>query len=553
MLQSTMQDDYQLTLLPLFRFGRQVHSTSKVITFTGDGPPSNGYVESTFAQVADRADQLAAALARLGVKPGDRVGTFMWNNQTHMEAYFAIPCMGAVLHTLNIRLFPEQLAFVINHADDKVIIVDASIAPLLARVRDQLPNVQHIIVKGPGDASSLGAEVHDYQVHDYQVHDYDELLAAEQPGYDYPEVAENSGAAMCYTSGTTGDPKGVMYSHRSSYLHALMVTTTANISLSERDRMLVIVPMFHANAWGSPYAAWMVGADLVFPQQFLQAAPLARMIHETRPTLTGAVPTVLNDLLHNAPDTDMSCFRLVMCGGSAVPRGLIEGYQKVFNVPIVQGWGMTETSPVCAIAHPPKEMGSLSETDWRVMTGRVLPGVELRITDDSGAVQPWDGVALGEIEVRGSWVTASYYNVDDPAKFHDGWLRTGDVATVMPNGFVMISDRAKDVIKSGGEWISSVDLENTLMGHPAILEAAVFGVPDDRWDERPLACIVLKADTTASAADLRAWLTERTAKFCVPERWAFIAEVPKTSVGKFDKKVLRARHGAGDLEVEKIA
>ncbi len=543
MLQSTMQDDYQLALLPLFRYGRQVHANSKVITFTGDG-----YVESTFAQVADRADRLAAALARLGVKQGDRVGTFMWNNQTHMEAYFAIPCMGAVLHTLNIRLFPEQLAFVINHADDKVIIVDASVAPLLARVRDQLPNVEHIIVKGPGDASSLGGDILDYQLHDY-----DELLAAETTGYDYPEVAENSGAAMCYTSGTTGNPKGVMYSHRSSYLHALMVTTTANIAISERDRMLVIVPMFHANAWGSPYAAWMVGADLVFPQQFLQAAPISRIITEMRPTLTGAVPTVLNDLLHNAPDTDMSCFRLVMCGGSAVPRGLIEGYKNVFHVPIVQGWGMTETSPVCAIAHPPKDLGGLTETDWRVMTGRVLPGVELRITDDSGAVQPWDGVALGEIEVRGSWVTASYYNVDDPAKFHDGWLRTGDVASVMPNGYVMISDRAKDVIKSGGEWISSVDLENTLMGHPAVLEAAVFGVPDDRWDERPLACVVLKPDAAASADELRTWLSERTAKFWLPERWAFIGEVPKTSVGKFDKKVLRARHGAGELEVEKIA
>ncbi|MBI4883546.1 MAG: long-chain fatty acid--CoA ligase [Actinobacteria bacterium] len=547
MLQSTMQDDYQLTLLPILRYGRQVHSKSKIITFTG-AEGDAGYQESTFAQVADRADQLAAALTRLGVRAGDRVGTFLWNNQTHMEAYLAIPCMGAVLHTLNIRLFPEQLSFVINHADDQVIIVDASIAPLLARVRDQLPNVRHIIVKGPGDASSLvgpdgGADVLDY----------DELLAAERPGFDYPEVVESAGAAMCYTSGTTGNPKGVMYSHRSTYMHSLMVTSTANIALSERDRMLVIVPMFHANAWGTPYAAWMIGADLVFPQQFLQAAPIARIIHETRPTLTGAVPTVLNDLLHNAPDTDMSTFRLVMCGGSAVPRGLIDGYRDNFGVPIVQGWGMTETSPVCAIGHPPKEMGSLSETDWRVKTGRVAPGVELRITDDTGAVQPWDGESLGEIEVRGSWITASYYNVDDAEKFHDGWLRTGDVASVMPNGYVMISDRAKDVIKSGGEWISSVDLENTLMGHPAVLEAAVFGVPDDRWDERPLACVVLKPDVSAGADELRTWLGERTAKFCLPERWAFIGEVPKTSVGKFDKKVLRARHEAGELVVEKIA
>ena len=537
-MSSTMMDDYQLTLLPILQFGRQVHANSKIITFTGDG-----YVEATFAQVADRADRLASALARLGVQPGDRVGTFLWNNQTHMEAYLAIPCMGAVLHTLNIRLFPEQLAYVINHAEDRVIIVDASIAPLLARVRDQLTTVQHIIVKRPGDASSLGDSTLDY----------DQLLAAEPGGYDYPQVTENTGAAMCYTSGTTGNPKGVMYSHRSTYMHSLLVTSTANIALSERDRMLVIVPMFHANAWGTPYAAWMVGADLVFPQQFLQAAPIARMIADTKPTLTGAVPTVLNDLLHNAPDTDMSSFRLVMCGGSAVPRGLIDGYRDTFGVPIVQGWGMTETSPVCAIGHPPKEMGDASETDWRVKTGRIIPGVELRITDDNGDVQPWDGEALGEIEVRGSWITASYYHVDDADKFHDGWLRTGDVASVLPNGYVMISDRAKDVIKSGGEWVSSVDLENTLMSHPAVLEAAVIGVPDDRWDERPMACVVLKPGESLTAEELRTWLSARTAKFWLPERWTFISEVPKTSVGKFDKKVLRARHGAGELEVEQLA
>ena len=545
-MQSTMQDDYQLTLTPMFEFGRRVHADSRVITFTG-AEGDAGYVTSTYAEVADRADRLAAALARLGVAEGDRVGTFLWNNQTHLEAYLAVPCMGAVLHTLNIRLFPEQLAFVINHADDKVIIVDASIAPLLARVRDQLPNVQHIIVKGPGDASSLGADLLDY----------DELLAAEVPGFRYPDLSERAGAAMCYTSGTTGNPKGVMYSHRSSYLHSMAVTSTASVALGEHDRLLVIVPMFHANAWGMPYAAWMVGADLVFPQQFLQAAPLSRVIGETRPTLTGAVPTVLNDLLHNAPGTDMSSFRLVMCGGAAVPRGLIEGYRSQWNLPIVQGWGMTETSPVCAIGHPPKYPGDLSETDWRVKTGRILPGVELRITDDAGEVQPWDGESLGEIEVRGPWITGAYYDPDgasnDPDKFHDGWLRTGDVASVMPNGYVMISDRAKDVIKSGGEWVSSVDLENTIMGHPAVLEAAVVGVPDERWDERPMACVVVKADASVTAEELRDWLRERTAKFWVPERWTFIPEVPKTSVGKFDKKVLRARHGAGELDVTTLS
>jgi len=538
-MSSTMMDDYQLTLLPIFKFGRQVHANSKIITFTG-AEGDAGYQTATFAEVADRADRLASALASLGVQPGDRVGTFLWNNQTHMEAYLAIPCMGAVLHTLNIRLFPEQLAYVINHAEDRVIIVDASIAPLLARVRDQLTTVQHIIVKGPGEAAGLGDNLLDY----------DDLLAAQPGGYDYPEVTENTGAAMCYTSGTTGNPKGVMYSHRSTYMHSFAVTSTANIALAETDRMLVIVPMFHANAWGTPYAAWMIGADLVFPQQFLQAGPLARVIQEMRPTLTGAVPTVLNDLLHNAPTTDMSSLRLVMCGGSAVPRGLIDGYRETFGVPVVQGWGMTETSPVCAIGHPPKERGDQSETDWRVKTGRIMPGVELRITADDGSVQPWDGESLGEIEVRGSWITAAYYHVDDDEKFHDGWLRTGDVASVLPNGYVMISDRAKDVIKSGGEWVSSVDLENTIMGHPAVLEAAVIGVPDDRWDERPLACVVLKPGESVTADELKAWLSERTAKFWVPERWSFIESVPKTSVGKFDKKVLRAQNEAGELSVE---
>ncbi len=531
---STMQDDYQLTIRPLFEHGRVQHASSKVITFTGDG-----YTESSFAEVADRADRLAAALTRLGVKPGDRVGTFLWNNQTHLEAYLAIPCMGAVLHTLNIRLFPEQLDYVINHAEDQVIIVDASIAPLLGRVRDELPTVRHIVVVGEGDTSSLGETL-----------DYETLLAAEEPGFAYPEVPENAGAAMCYTSGTTGNPKGVMYSHRSTHLHSLIVTSTATLGLAETDRMLVIVPMFHANAWGVPYAAWFIGADLVFPQQFLQAGPLARIIAETKPTVTGAVPTVLNDLLQNAPTADLSSLRMVMCGGSAVPRALIEGYQRTFGVWISQGWGMTETSPVCAFGTPPKEMAGLSEVDWRVKTGRVIPGVELRIVNDEGQVQPWDGESLGEIQVRGGWITGSYYRVDDPDRFDGGWLRTGDVASVTPNGYVMISDRAKDVIKSGGEWVSSVDLENTIMGHPDVAEAAVIGVPDERWDERPLACVVRKPGSTVTADDLRHWLDGRTAKFWVPDQWSFVDVVPKTSVGKFDKKVLRAHFAAGELVVE---
>ncbi len=536
--------DAPLTLGHLLRHGRTVHADSRVLTAHGGSDGGVTIAEATFAEVADRADRLAAALARLGVEPGDRVGTFLWNNQAHMEAYLAIPCMGAVLHTLNIRLFAEQLTYVINHGADKVVLVDASIAPLLAAVRDQLTTVEHIVVVGAGpdsDLSGLGETL-----------DYEELLAAESAGFDYPEVNERAAAAMCYTSGTTGNPKGVAYSHRSIYLHSMAVSSAQALAVGQMDRLLLIVPMFHAMAWGMPFAGWWTGADLVMPQQFLQAAPLATIIEKTQPTFSGAVPTVLNDLLHNAPAADISSLRGIVCGGSAVPRALFEGYDDTFGVQVIQAWGMTETSPLAAIAWPPKGTNDADELDWRVRTGRVLPGVEIRITDDSGAPLPWDGEAQGEIEIRGPWITASYYLDDAPEKFNDGWLRTGDVGSVEPNGFVQISDRAKDVIKSGGEWISSVDLENELMGHPSVIEAAVVGVPDDRFDERPMACVVAADGSSPDPAELRSYLEGRVAKWWLPERWTFIDEVPKTSVGKFDKKVLRARYADGELDVAEL-
>ena len=545
MLESTMQD-FPLTIGMILRHGRTVFDESEVVTFEGDGCR-----RATFAEVARRVDRLAGALRRLGIEPGDRVATFQWNNQEHLEAYLAVPTMGAVLHTLNIRLFPEQLTYVANHAEDRVVLVDDSLVPLLAKVAPDLKTVERYVVVGSGDAAALedaaaGAEVLRY----------DELLEAETEGFPWPDVDERAAAAMCYTSGTTGNPKGVVYSHRSTVLHSMGVNAAGAIGLTEDDRVLPVVPMFHANAWGMPYAAWFAGASFVMPNRFLQAEPLAKLIESERPTVAGAVPTIWSDLLRYAADhhVDMSSFRLVVCGGSAVPRTLMERFEQDHGVHILQGWGMTETSPLAAVASAPRgvELGTPEEMDWRAKAGRVLGGVELRIVDDAGNPLPWDGDAVGEIEVRGPWVTGSYYLDPSPDKFDNGWLRTGDVGCVFENGFIQITDRAKDVIKSGGEWISTVELENSLMAHPEIVEAAVIGVPDQRWDERPLACVVCAEGSEVSAADLQAFLGDKVVKWQVPERWVFIDEVPKTSVGKFDKKVLRARHSGGELDIEEL-
>jgi fatty-acyl-CoA synthase len=537
---STMQDA-QLLVSGILRHGQRVYGDSRVLTVTdAEGTAT----ETSFAEVAARAEKLAKALKRLGIGDSDRVGTFLWNNQAHVEAYLAIPAMGAVLHTLNIRLFPEQLAYIINHAEDQVIICDASIAGLLGRVRNEIPTVRHIIVVGEGDTEVLGETLA-----------YEELLAAEEPGYDWPEFDERQAAAMCYTSGTTGNPKGVVYSHRSTYLHAMAITSGSSMGISERDSVLSIVPMFHANAWGTPYGAFMTGADLIMPQQFLQAAPLAAMIERHRPTISAGVPTIWSDLLRftQTNPVDMSSLRMVTAGGAAVPRQLIERYRDELGVEMVQGWGMTETSPLCALATPPRQAAPDEEIEWRVKTGRVVPGVEIRICGDDGTVLPNDGESVGEFEVRGPWITASYYG--DPAsdRFHGGWLRTGDIGSVDKWGYMQISDRSKDVIKSGGEWISSVELENEVMAHPDVIEAAVIAVPDERWSERPLVAVVLEPGSSTTADDLVGFLTGRVSKWWLPERWSFIAEVPKTSVGKFDKKVLRAQHADGDLEVLEVS
>ncbi|HQT98988.1 MAG TPA: long-chain fatty acid--CoA ligase [Acidimicrobiales bacterium] len=535
-MDSTMQDA-PLLISSILRHGESVYADKKVFTVTPDG------VEvATYFEISKRAERLAAALERLGIARGERVATFMWNNQRHMEAYYAVPSMGAVLHTLNIRLFPEQLIYVINHARDKIIVVDASLVPLLAKVRDQLPSVEHIIVAGEGDTTGLGETL-----------DYETLLEAERPGYQWPVLNEREAAIMCYTSGTTGNPKGVVYSHRSTWLHSLASMSANSVGLCERDRCLLIVPMFHVNAWGAAFTAMFAGMELIMPQMFLQGEPILKMVRELRPTISLGVPTIWNDVLRAADaepsSADLSSLRGILVGGSALPRVMIESFRERFGVNMIQGWGMTETSPLAAVSIPPAGTPPEQEIDYRVKAGRIVAGVEVRVTDDQGEVLVNDGKTVGEFEIRGPWITASYYGVDDPEKFHDGWLRTGDIGTLDALGYMVISDRTKDVIKSGGEWISSVELESTVMANPAVFEAAVIAVPDDKWQERPLCCVVLRPGASATANELRDFLAQHVAKWWLPERWSFVESIPKTSVGKFDKKVLRQRFADGQLDV----
>ncbi|MFB9237064.1 fatty acid--CoA ligase [Plantactinospora siamensis] len=546
-MRSTMMDT-PLLISRILDHGSTVHGRSEVVTWTGGEPR-----RASYAEIGATAARLAHALRDdLGVTGDQRVATFMWNNNEHLVAYFAVPSMGAVLHTLNIRLFPDQVAWIANHAQDRVVLVDSTLIPLLAKVLPELRTVQHVVVVGGGDPAPLLA-AGDGRI---AVHAWDDLLRDKPDRYDWPELDERDAAALCYTSGTTGDPKGVAYSHRSIYLHSLQVCMPESFGLGPTTRELAIVPMFHAMSWGIPYAALISGASLIMPDRFLQGGPIAEMIAAERPTLAGAVPTIWTDLLAHldAHPTDTSSLREVIVGGSACPPALMHAFAERHHIDVVHAWGMTEMSPLGSVARPPA--GATGDAAWpyRYSQGRVPAGVQARIVGPGGEPLPADGAAVGELEVRGPWVTSRYVGDDapDPDKFHDGWLRTGDVGMLSADGYLTLTDRAKDVIKSGGEWISSVDLENALMAHPAVLEACVVGVPDDRWDERPLATVVLREGSTATAGELKEFLGTKVARWQVPERWSFIEAVPKTSVGKFDKKRVRSRYADGDLTVEQL-
>ncbi|MCU0491459.1 MAG: long-chain fatty acid--CoA ligase [Chloroflexaceae bacterium] len=533
--------DYQLTVDRILEHANRFFAHKQVITKQPDG----SIHRYTYGDMYRRVKRMAKALVQLGVQPGDRIGTFSWNNYQHLELYYAIPGAGAVCHTLNIRLHPDQLAYIINHAEDKLIFVDGTLLPALERLADQLPTVEHVVVfNAPREVQSkLPGLLH-----------YEDLVAQSDEDFTWRCTDERQASVLCYTSGTTGNPKGVLYDHRALFLHAYGECQANALGLCELDTVLPVVPQFHVMAWGLPFGCPMAGANMVMPGPHLNPAALAQLIEDERVTVAAGVPSIWNGLyqeLRSKP-RDISCIRALVVGGSAMPRGLIEAYERDLHVNVMHAWGMTEMSPLGTVSIPHTQHQQLSQQeiwDIKALQGYALAGVELRIVNDAGEELPWDGTTMGELQVRGPWITKGYYKVEPaPESFTaDGWFRTGDVATITGDGYMCITDRTKDLIKSGGEWISSVALENKLMAHPKVVEAAVIAIPNQQWGERPLAAVVLAPNASANEEELIGYLAESFAKFELPDKIVFVAEVPKTSVGKFDKKVVRQRFAEGQL------
>ena len=530
--------DYQLTLDRIVEHAGRMYGRKKVITKQPDGTMH----EETYAELADRVRRLSSALANLGVEVGDRVGTFGWNSYQHLELYFAIPCAGAVCHTLNIRLSAEQLTYIIDHSEDKVVFIDGSLLPLYESLTQDVQSVQyHILYNAPRDVQT-GLK---------NVLFYEDLVAEGDPNFVWRSTDERMAMGLCYTSGTTGNPKGALYSHRSMFLHTLGAMAANSLGVDERDTVLAVVPQFHAMAWGLPFAGLYTGATLLMPGRFLQPEPLAELIETYRVTVAAGVPTIWNGLYHELRNKrrDISCIRALVVGGAAMPRALTKAYEQELGVNVVHAWGMTELSPlgtVCVLQSHHNELSQEEQWDVKATQGYAVPGVEMRIVDDLGQVLPWDGQTMGELQVRGPWVARQYFKIEPKLEHFtaDGWFRTGDVVTISEDGYMRITDRTKDLVKSGGEWISSVDLENALVGHEKVLEAAVFAIPDEKWSERPAAAVVPVQGQIVTEQELNDYLLAAGfAKFWLPDRYLFIEEIPKTSTGKLSKRTLRQQYG----------
>ena len=531
-----MQDE-QLTLTSILERGVSLFPSSSITTLT-----AGGMHRESFGEFGSRVARLAGALRELGVRPGDRVASFAWNHSRHAELYFAAPCIGAVLHTVNIRLHPEQVAWILLDAGSKVVFVDDSLADRFDEARRALPFEPILVSMAEGEREGEGL-------------DYDRLLDGQSADISWPALREDDACGICYTSGTTGNPKGVVYSHRSMVLHALMINQASVYGLTDRDVVLPLVPMFHANCWGLPHAAVMAGTSLVFTGS-LSADPAAivRAIEQERVTIAGAVPSVWTGLLNHLEDdsADLSSLRAVASGGAHVTAALIQEFDERFGVEVWQGWGMTETSPLGTFSRLPKTLDGLTRAETykaRAKQGRPVPGIRLRVVGAPGEEVPWDGATPGELQARGPWVARAYLNTGEGDSFDLGWFRTGDVATVDQHGFIEIVDRTKDLVKSGGEWISSLQLEAALVDHPAIREAAVIATPDERWGERPIAFVVVQPQAELSEKELFGHLRERFPSWWLPDEVRQVAELPKTSVGKIDKRRLReSAHDSVDDE-----